>query len=250
VQGLAETTLAAARCGSGGGGDDSRDDDDDDDAHVYMIMLMMMIMMVIQLTSIRNLKARVIYTIIAVFMTFLLRTAFALLNAIGNVGYSYRQTPPLSPATKPQTPDSQFQTQTLKLRSEYCGPYPQGACLPCQPTSILVKVLTMHRHCARKYGKHRCACMLCSGVIGSVTRLQIWLRHTPEFGIAVDMVSFPLTLPVVMYAMMGRKDRALLFQPASTSAEGTALSRSTTWKSKVPLPFVKGSGALGAVQMH
>ena len=83
------------------------------------------------------LKMRVIRVIFVVFITFLLRTAFSLLNSIGNVGYDYRF---VSSSLLPTQPVI-LHMRDLLPRSLSCGSYPQGACLPCQPTSILVKVL-------------------------------------------------------------------------------------------------------------
>lgn len=101
---------------------------------VAIVMLLMVLLSFIQLPNCRNLKMRVIRVIFVVFVTFLLRTAFSLLNSIGNVGYDYRY---VLHCYQPFI----LHMFDLLPRSLSCGSYPQGACLPCQPTSILVKVL-------------------------------------------------------------------------------------------------------------
>jgi hypothetical protein len=52
----------------------------------------------------------------------------------------------------------------------------------------------------------------------------MWLRHTPEFGILVDVVSFPFTLTVALFSMTGRKDLALLLGFQSAEVELARLS--------------------------
>ncbi len=59
--------------------------------------------------------------------------------------------------------------------------------------------------------------------------LQMWLRHTPEFGMVVDVVSFPFTLTVALFSMTGRKDLALLLGLNSAERE---LSRISLQKSR------------------
>jgi hypothetical protein len=60
---------------------------------------------------------------------------------------------------------------------------------------------------------------------GCVTHLQMWLRHTPEFGMVVDVVSFPFTLTVALFSMTGRKDLALLLGFQSAEVELSRLSQ-------------------------
>ena len=57
-----------------------------------------------------------------------------------------------------------------------------------------------------------------------MTLLQMWLRHTPEFGMVVDVVSFPFTLTVALFSMTGRKDLALLLGFQSAEVELARLS--------------------------
>ena len=52
----------------------------------------------------------------------------------------------------------------------------------------------------------------------------MWLRHTPEFGMVVDVVSFPFTLTVALFSMTGRKDLALLLGFQSAAVELARLS--------------------------
>ena len=70
-----------------------------------------------------------------------------------------------------------------------------------------------------------------------MTHLQMWLRHTPEFGMVVDVVSFPFTLTVALFSMTGRKDLALLLGFQSAEVELARLSRNNA----VSLPRASGN---------
>jgi hypothetical protein len=65
----------------------------------------------------------------------------------------------------------------------------------------------------------------------------MWLRHTPEFGMVVDVVSFPFTLTVALFSMTGRKDLALLLGFQSAEVELARLSRNNA----VPSPRTSGN---------